>query len=272
MCFNDTKIRRCIFIYYKQIQHRQQQLASEISSIRSQLREFPEGSFFCTFDQKTYRWYHSLNGKKIYIPKSNRTFAETMATKKYLSLLLEDLVCEEKSSRNYLQHPALDDRKSTQLLANSPEYQKLLHPHFQPASADLSTWASASYQQNTYKPEQRIHKSISGNFVRSKSEFMIDTYLFLNKLPYRYECALLLNGHEIFPDFTIRHPKTGELYYWEHFGMMDDPSYQQHAISKLALYSSNGIIPSIHLITTYETKDHPLDAELVEKIIQHYFF
>lgn len=126
MCFNDTKIRRCIFIYYKQIQHRQQQLASEISSIRSQLREFPEGSFFCTFDQKTYRWYHSLNGKKIYIPKSNRTFAETMATKKYLSLLLEDLVCEEKSSRNYLQHPALDDRKSTQLLANSPTVMNVL--------------------------------------------------------------------------------------------------------------------------------------------------
>ena len=74
-----------------------------------------------------------------------------------------------------------------------------------------------------------------------------------------------------YPDFTIRHPKTGEIIYWEHFGLMDDPSYYQKTFSKLQLYASYGIIPSINLITTYETQEHPLSADIVEKIVKHYF-
>ncbi|MFQ8777759.1 MAG: hypothetical protein ACLR78_10425 [Roseburia sp.] len=61
--------------------------------------------------------------------------------------------------------------------------------------------------------------------MRSKSEAMIAMLLHLNAIPYRYECALSLGGVTLFPDFTIRHPVTGVLYYWEHFGLMDDPAY-----------------------------------------------
>lgn len=71
--------------------------------------------------------------------------------------------------------------------------------------------------------------------------------------------------------FTIRHPKTGEVFYWEHFGLMDNPTYSKNAYSKLQLYTNHGIIPSIQLITTYETKEHPLTAETIEKIVENYF-
>ena len=95
--------------------------------------------------------------------------------------------------------------------------------------------------------------------------------LYINKIPFRYECALHLGETTLFPDFTIRHPKTGNVYYWEHFGLMDNPAYSQNAYSKLQLYTSHGIIPSIQLITTYETKDNPLSTDIVEKIIAYYF-
>ena len=36
-------------------------------------------------------------------------------------------------------------------------------------------------------------------------------------------------------------------------------------------YIANGIIPTIQLITTYETKANPLDTETVEKTIKRYF-
>jgi len=52
---------------------------------------------------------------------------------------------------------------------------------------------------------------------------------------------------------------------------MDDSAYQKNAITKLQQYASNGIIPSIHLITTFETKDHPLGPEDIEHLIRHYF-
>lgn len=61
------------------------------------------------------------------------------------------------------------------------------------------------------------------------------------------------------------------VYYWEHFGLMDNPTYAQNAYSKLQIYTSHGIIPSIQLITTYETKANPLSTDIVEKIIAYYF-
>ena len=42
-------------------------------------------------------------------------------------------------------------------------------------------------------------------------------------------------------------------------------------ISKLDLYTSHGLIPNINLITTYETKDHPLSMDYVKKTVAYYF-
>lgn len=100
---------------------------------------------------------------------------------------------------------------------------------------------------------------------------MIDMFLYTNHIPFRYECALSLGETTIFPDFTILHPKTGDIYYWEHFGRMDEPSYYKNVAPKLQLYISHGIIPSINLITTYETQNNPLSSEIIDKIIHYYF-
>lgn len=53
--------------------------------------------------------------------------------------------------------------------------------------------------------------------------------------------------------------------------MMDEKHYYQNAFSKLQLYASYGFIPTINLITTYETKDSPLSSEMIEKTIDFYF-
>lgn len=161
--------------------------------------------------------------------------------------------------------------KATQLITDNPEYANLLSSYFSPLSQELHDWSNAFYEHNPKFSEQLIHKSSSGHFVRSKSEAMIDTLLYLNKIPFRYECALYLEDATIYPDFTIRHPRTGKIYYWEHFGMMDDTNYAKNACLKLQTYTSHGIIPSIQLITTYETKDNPLNSDFIEKILQHYF-
>lgn len=170
----------------------------------------------------------------------------------------------------YLRHHPDTASKSEQLLI-MPAYQDLLSKIFMPKSLEHMKWASDSYQHNPFYPEQLIHKTVSGIMVRSKSEVMIDMVLFMNKIPFRYECELCLGNTRIYPDFTILHPETGEQFYWEHFGMMDVPDYYHKAFSKLDLYTSNGIIPSIQLITTYETQDNPLSIETIEKIVAQYF-
>ena len=52
---------------------------------------------------------------------------------------------------------------------------------------------------------------------------------------------------------------------------MDSPGYRQNAFSKQQLYAAHGILPSFHLLTTYENQAYPLNTELVEKMIYYYF-
>lgn len=184
---------------------------------------------------------------------------------------MKDLLHEKRAITFYLNHHNTGMKQSEQLLIDMPEYKELLAPFFVPSSNELLTWSASAYHRNPKYPEQLIHKTSSGIFVRSKSEAIIDMFLYTNRIPFRYECSLELGESLIFPDFTIRHPKTGQVFYWEHFGLMDDPLYCKNAASKLQLYTSHGLIPSIQLITTYETREHPLSPKLVEEIVRHYF-
>lgn len=246
-------------------------LESQINSLQEELSDYPEGKLNYVHNGSYSKWFLSDGHKQTYISKKERPLAEKLAAKKYLSLLLEDLLHEKRAINFYLRHHNSNMKHSEQLLINMPEYKELLTPFFMPLSQELFTWSTSSYQQNPKYPEQLIHKTTSGNFVRSKSEAIIDMFLYTNRIPFRYECSLQLEESIIFPDFTIRHPKTGQIFYWEHFGLMDDPLYCKNANSKLQLYTSHGIIPSVQLITTYETRENPLLPKLVEEIIKYHF-
>lgn len=246
-----------------------QRLEKEINSLQAQIKSYPQGNFFCSQNGNHYKWYHSNGSSQTYIPKNNQQLAQKLAEKKYLSLKLEGLLHEKQAIEFYLRHH-LSDRPEKRL-ENHEEYQRLLSPFFQPKSKELSDWMYSPYEKNLKYPEQRIHKTGSGNIVRSKSEALIDMCLHTRKIPFRYECALFLNETTIYPDFTIRHPHTGDTYYWEHFGKMDNAKYAKNTIMKLQLYTSHGILPGIHLITTYETKNKPLTTETIERLIEEYF-
>ncbi len=57
----------------------------------------------------------------------------------------------------------------------------------------------------------------------------------------KHEDKLVLQGITIYPDFVIRHPVSGEYYYWEHFEMMDEKEYRSQACNKIKLYCEVGI-------------------------------
>lgn len=245
-------------------------LQDQISEIQKKLDDLPEGKLICSHGTNCIKWYKSDGNNKIYISKKNRHLAEQLAVKKYLSVTLRDLEQEKNALEFYLRHRIPQSGKADHLLTK-PGYEELLAPYFKPQSEELSEWMNAPYEQNMHHPEHLIHKTCTGTFVRSKSEAMISLFLHTHQIPFRYECAFHLDSTIIYPDFTIRHPITGKTYYWEHFGLMDDPAYSHNTFSKLQLYSSHGITPSIQLITTYETSENPLNAEVIEKIIEHYF-
>lgn len=256
---------------YEQMLNESKRLEKQIQDIHIQLESLPNGKLVCCHTNNHCKWYNYSPDGRIYITKKQRTIAEKLALKKYLLLLLKDITHEKRAIDFYLKHHSTKPSEASQLLLDDPEYQILLSSFFKPFSQKLTEWINSSYQKNEAHPEDLIHKSISGNIVRSKSEALIDMLLYTNKIPFRYECALYLDNTTFFPDFTIMHPHTGQLYYWEHFGMMDDPNYCRNAYLKLQTYTSNGIIPTVHLIMTFETKEHPLGSDMIEEIIEYYF-
>lgn len=256
---------------YERISKESQRLQQQIDSLQKSINDLPDGKLVCCHHGKYCKWYQSDGITKTYIPKSNRALAEQLAAKKYLSGILDDLSHEKTALDFYLRHHRPDSENSEQLLNEIPGYRELLSPYFKPASQELIDWINSPYEQNKNHPEHLLHKTDSGHLVRSKSEAMIASYLYANHIPFRYECALYLDTTLLYPDFTIRHPETGELYYWEHFGLMDDPSYCKAVTTKLQTYITYEIIPSIRLITTYETQKNPLSTEVIHKIIEHYF-
>lgn len=256
---------------YERMLAESQRLEKEIQSIEEQLKVLPKGNLFCARNGNHFKWYRSNEHNQTYIPKKERTLAEQLATKKYLLLLLKEIKNEKLAIDNYLRCHLPSPTPSEQLLTKNSEYQQLLLSNFKPLSQELEEWSKAPYPCNPKYQQQLTHKTLSGKFVRSKSEAIISTLLFLNKVPFRYECELQLGEIVIYPDFTIRHPKTGKLFYWEHFGRMDDWAYSKNVPVKLHTYIAHGIIPSIQLITTYETMQEPLSTEKVERIIMDYF-
>ena len=225
----------------------------------------------CTTNGNYFKWYLSDGHTSTYIPKKDRKEAEKLATKKYLQLLLEALYKEKRAIEAYMRKCGDNEIQAANELLSKPGYRELLACNFKLNSKELSEWMNEKYTKNPKYPEQLIYKTVSGGYVRSKSEELIDMALFVNKIPFRYECELKLGENVIYPDFTIRHPQNNKIYYWEHFGMMDEPSYYKSAYSKMQLYTSCGIIPSVQLITTYETKDYPLSSEAVNDIVKYYF-
>lgn len=124
--------------------------------------------------------------------------------------------------------------------------------------------------KNKFYEDRLIHKTARGELVRSKSEVIIANALFYHHLDYSYEPELVLGEHVKFPDFKVVDEDTGDEWFWEHCGMMEDPRYRKRWEDKKAFYKKNGIEEGRNLIVTYDVNG-AIDSQIVESIIQETF-
>lgn len=260
-------------------------LDSEISNIKYQiqvlnnkLKNLPTDNLLCESAGKYVRWYYSNESGRHYLSKKNKESVLPLARKKYYCSLKTELEMKLNAAIKYSE--TLEKvQKSNNLLASKtygPLVREALDMQFDNDIYDmaeyLNVWKTEKYDTNPFHPEKLIHQTISGHTVRSKSEVIIATSLYQHNIPFRYEAALTLsNGHIFYPDFTILHPKTLVLFYWEHFGMMDDKKYRDDAFHKMSIYGNDGIYPESNLLMTFETASHPLDVNVVEEIVRRHF-
>ncbi len=237
-----------------------------------EMANYPEGRLNIKQVGKYYKMYHVFStptgNKRTYIRKRNVNLAQCLAQKAYKKLSIQNHKKELQAIYAYLRYYP---RKSPDdYLRNSSIYRKLLED-FIPAPEMYSDWAHEEYERNPEYPERLIYPTMKGDMVRSKSEAMIADELFRRGIPYRYECKTTIGGYDLYPDFTIIDPQSGKTFIWEHFGKMDDEDYVAKCIWKLRLYLSNGYIPQISLLTTYETGTEPLTSVKVVETIDQFF-
>lgn len=117
----------------------------------------------------------------------------------------------------------------------------------------------------SYYPEGLIHRTRRGIPVRSKSEVIVADTLERLGISYDYERVLAppSNPRDFrLPDFTIGY--QGDIYYWEHLGMLSVPAYREAWERKLAWYKSNGFAEQ--LITSEDAPDGGIDAASIERL------
>lgn len=116
--------------------------------------------------------------------------------------------------------------------------------------------------EGQYLEKNLIHQASDGKMLRSKSELMIYQRLIDNKLNPLYEKKLTIKEVEKLPDFTIENEESGEVYYWEHCGMLFDAEYKQRWEEKYEWYKENDILEEGGANgTLIVTEDKPFEME-----------
>lgn len=124
---------------------------------------------------------------------------------------------------------------------------------------------------DTFFDEKLIHKTAKGELVRSKSEVIIANALFYNGLTYEYEPTLVLGGRVKRPDFKIIDADTGDIWYWEHCGMMSDNRYAKRWADKEQFYAKHNIVRGKNLIVTEEFAGEGLESNKIDELIKETF-
>ena len=101
-------------------------------------------------------------------------------------------------------------------------------------------------------PEKLTIVTDDGTIVRNKAELVIANMLYNLGIPYVYEAPLLVNGVWVHPDFTIILPESGEIYYIEHVGFLEDTGYVEDFGRKMHHYVMGGILPDEQLVLSFE--------------------
>jgi len=127
-----------------------------------------------------------------------------------------------------------------------------------------------------------VQISAKGEFMISKSEVIIADHLFYNKIKYTYENAITDDrGITIHPDFTIKDKSSGNTYYWEHLGLLNDDSYRKKWERKMDWYKYNNIVlvneakqeDDKRLIVSKDKPDGGIDSQevllIIEKVIKN---
>ena len=260
--------------FMEEIRVRKELLKKIIDNIKSELIDAPKEKLRISRKGNTIQYYitsseiskQRVNGK--YLKNSEHKIAERIAQRDYDKKVLE----KAEKELNMLEKINVNIYTDlSEVYSKQNEYRKaLIKPYVLPDEEYIEDWLKEDYKGLDYKNDIEIY-SVNGEKVRSKSEKIIADSLYYNKIPYKYEKPLIIDGMIVYPDFTVLNVKERKEIYWEHFGMMDNEEYSKNAVKKLQIYENSGYHMGEQVVYSFETKISPLNTKYIENIINYYF-
>ena len=234
-----------------------------------EIRGLPEGQLSASNIRGKNYYYNRVNGERVYLGLENNNEIKEMKSQRLLSELLKRIDKNEKLMRTFLlKYQDIQPNCVRQQLGKA-YLDAEINGTFS-TYADGTDWGEQEYQRNMKYPEFLVHRTLKGDYVRSKSELVIANTISMKKLQYRYEELTKVGGHIFAPDFKILIPNTGKIKLLEHFGMMHDAEYRERALWKMSTYIENGYRPYEDILFTFDDLNGNLDAKNLDILITNF--
>lgn len=250
------------------------------------LSNAPEGILLVRTERGVARYYQRqsvFDKNGIYLGNKYNAKIKALQEKAFYSKLLKVAEGEKKSLE-----------KALSILQGAPDHEKvyiqipeskrnMIKPYLSDAEEKIRKQLEREYRQ--LQKENSNKKGVgrelklltqNGERVRSKSELIIADRLKAAGIPYFYEGQFTFIDDEIgdfvtwFPDFQVFNIKTGQKYFWEHFGLLDNADYCLSFQYKLETYAKQGIFPGKNLIISTETSAGSLNTDYIDSLINEY--
>ena len=219
----------------------------------SLLPGLPEGSLNIKTSHGCTQYFHIVKvpggrSRQIYIRKQNQELIQQLKLKVFLKKLDSVLRRNISTSEKFLSLYQPWDHDD--LLPLLPQNHGISEPP----------------HHNTYHPEGLRFETASGCKVRSKSEVIIADALYFTKLCFDYENPTEFG---LLPDFTVK-LSDGRIVIWEHFGLLNDPTYRLRMFEKLSIYQAHGFVPGRNLILSFDGPDGSISSKEIFRLIDIY--
>lgn len=259
-------------VYKEQLQNIYSDLQKQKNLLERQQRDLPDGYLnIRTYEEKCYYTWQIPKGgrrKKTFrkgITKDKEQINK-LVRKRYLNGAISRIDKDLQLLEGILaQYKEIDeDSVMKEYIQKHPDLKEGLH---------YGNMSNEEWMEDYRKPEGLYEdglksKSSLGDRMRSKGELIIASRLEFFGIPYRYEARIPHPDVNRVPDFTIRRPRDGKIFYWEHLGRTTDMRYLEENIRKLREYADIGITPWDNLIITYDQDDGGIDVKKIDAIIK----
>ena len=255
------------------LKDRYELIESLTHQVSKKLSHMPDGKLKIKHNRKKVYYYqtgNSHNSKEIMISSDNMELANSLAQKSYLNSVLEASEKEagalKAALKNYPDIQAEDIYDSL-----SDDRKKLVKPIVTPIAQYVKEWEETPYKRKPIGDDVPVFMTMKGERVRSKSEQLIADRLFINGIPYKYECPLKVGNKVIHPDFTILKRSDRKVVYHEHLGKLDNPQYTKIALPRITDYILNGFELGDKLFLSLESSASPFDVRVIDRMIEEHY-